>query len=245
MTSIEIIPSAINRIEQEQQTVRAEQRALEQFRNAVRPMPIAIANRNDSNPDGATLQDVRQAYRNTIMETPDYGTIYPYDIDDSLTKEFNSQIANELQRTKPLTGDTKRQLISNIESAEVKRNQFIEFLNEEKSLLASSSENLQGITHKLSSIPECSVRDHPLNRIIKIWAQLDQLENCCEEIVSTRQEALENSKRKSISPENPYFLDEYLYQDLDATHPVLQAATDVLTRINKKRGGANPPLIKG
>lgn len=235
VASIEMIQSAINRIEQEQYAVRAEQKALEQFRDAVRPMPITITNRGDGNPNSADLQDVRQVFRNTVMETPDYGTIYAYDIDDSLSKEFNPQIADKLQGTEPLTGDIKRELMTNIKSAKAQRNQFLEFLDEEESVLTSSSEDLQEITHELSNIAEGSVGEHSLDRIIKTWARLDRLESSCEEVISTRQEELKNSERRSISPEDPYHLDEYLYRDLETTHPVLHTATDILIRINKKR----------
>lgn len=237
------IQPAIEQVKQELSIIKAERRAFQRFREMLRPMAV-VSGRHDSkaSPVITTLADVREAYEETVMKTPDYGTIYERDVEQSIAEELSPALVTELCDDGPLTVETKRRVLRASEAGITQREAFHEVLDQELLSLEAANSELTTITEKVTDTPSCSVRTRSFEEVLDVWRALDELEDRCDEVASNRQQVLRETRAEQLSLGDPVSLDEYLYSDLDVTHPVLRTVADTVQKIDEKRSQSTASL---
>lgn len=229
-----MLQAAISEVEKERSYLSAELEAFQVFREAVR-----LATPEPKNIDGslATSEQLRETYREEVMNGFDHRLFYGDSLRASLEHELSPAIADTLLSNEPLTQRRKRDLLVETTEAIKQREEFLEELDEERAALETFADELSDIESTLEELPVCSVQRQSLERLLRVWDQYETLENDCETLLERRQEELRRDDRFTRAVSDRHARNEYLYRELETSYPVLGAIAETIERIDSNRLG--------
>lgn len=235
---LEILDQAIQCVKREQSSLQTECEAFREFRDTVSRVRPASSHGANTASDTTQLLD---AYRGTVMSTPDYGTIYGDSLAESLTAELSPSTANTLLSEERLSQQQKRDLLLATNRAIEQRERFVERLETERKSLGTLREEISDIQATLQELPPCSIQCLSFEEYAEVWSVSDAQLERCNRLLQKRQVWITEIQQRTVNPENEtHALSEYLYRDLETAYPALRAIAGTRQRIERYRGGTRP-----
>jgi len=172
------------------------------------------------------LRAVRVAYEETVLATPHHDTEYGETVTESMAAEFSGAVATTVADGSALTPALRATLLRGADAAGERREALASRLDTERCRLREATDVLEPAAEAASVVrtDEADVDD-----CVAAVERLDWHESAVRDLIAERQR--EVHARES---EHPHWFD-YIYGDLDTTHPVLAAATDTLATIDDTR----------
>lgn len=242
------IQSALEELGTERERIIAERDAFAKFRDRIAVMDVS-QDRPDSGHDqrlslqAATLsqsinqlQCVREAYRETVMSTSHYDEDYDESLSESLAAEFGPEVANALMTGTHLSISLRNRLLRESQQAYVERVHFLNGLSREIEDLHTADKTITMIGTDLDTLNVRSLETWATADLTESHKQLITAEDRCEELAATRQATLQNARFPGPTPsELDLDLNEYLYQSLGVTYPILADLADLADTLRAER----------
>lgn len=202
--------------------------------NGGRTTPPLIADEGRS--DVQQLREVRDAYRDTVMSVPHYDEEYGESLRESLAAEFDDHVATALADGRQLSPLLKNAVFVQAASAKRSREKLAEALDGELTSLRTARNRLRKCERPLERTmkPEAELRRKPTSTLIEYEEVLHREEGRCEELLLDRQQEI-HRENESFSRSLQFDLQQYLYDALEVTYPVLAAGTERVRRIREQR----------
>jgi len=194
-----------------------------------------------SGPHGLTA--VQSAYKSTVMAVPHYEDDYDESFEEHVTGEFGPEIATLVTQTSSLRPQSKRTLVDAAAQAQDKRGALVDALDAEKESFAPVSRELLSVVEELQEYEEATFTDATFGTLDAYRLRLTVLEETCEELVETRQDALVRQRRTLSLPIEGPDIPTYVYQDLETTYPIVSTAATVLDSIETHQQAVEQALI--
>jgi small-conductance mechanosensitive channel len=197
-----------------------------QHRGSVRS-PIGM----DSN--GKQPSQIEDAYRETVLDTDHYATEYDdSSIYESVAAELTPEIAQSLKHNDRLTSELRTAVLEVAKQRRNDRTTFLEVLDHEATSVTEAREEIRTIETAISELADPPFEAWNFTALTTARNQLLALENDCDAVAHQRQQFLdERGSLRAIHPEES--LNDYLYDPLDWTYPVLSAITTCVGRIQR------------
>lgn len=233
-TEEEILDRAVEYITQEQLCLQRECEAFREFRDTVSRARVAP---RDESTTGTETGQLLDAYRETVMSTPDFETAYGESIRESLETEFTPSLANTLLSDGQVTQQFKRNLLMATNTAIDRRIQFQEVLEQERESLETTRGAISDIDATLQELPACSIRQLPFEEFVDVWERCETLIERCDRLSEERQRTIDELQHPGVGPDDErHVLNSYLYSELETTFPALRAIAEMRGRIERYRG---------
>jgi len=191
--------------------------------------------RGDS-PAGAAIRD---AYTGTVMDTPHYAAEYGDAYWESVASEFGAELAMALRQAARVTPLLRDQLLAAARKSKRSRKRLLGDIADETDALGTAERALGAVREDLAA-----VRSRPLygcspRELRRLLADLDGLEADCQALAVRRQRGDLEPKTVRVPGGAARPVNEYLYQPLSSSHPVLSAvgrtSDDVVTAARRIR----------
>jgi len=180
-------------------------------------------------PSDRQLQQVRDAYRETVMSVPHYEAEYDEAIEVNMTAELGEEVATAVLDGTRFTRQIKHGLISQCNEAQRRRRELLAALKREERRLTSANEEFHDVEDALEAgMPE-SVRDCSFPELSDRWQQLGDVESRCRDLLEEYSASRGGTRGKRSE------FREYVYQSLPTEHPVLSDGTRLLDHITDCR----------
>ena len=254
---LERINRACERIRGERQRTEEELAAFEAFASRVATLDVQSSSAQNnprqqttdtaramtvSQPADPRLERVRDAYRETIMDTAVHRDEYDESLGESLAGEFGPDLAAGIQKTKRLTPQLHRAFLSAAQQARHDRAILLELLADERSSLDDARDLHGEIATTLDELDAAAVETWAAQSLEAAHDRVQTLEAECETLAQQRQELLH---RRSNVPERELVdpsLCAYLYQECAFTYPVLATISEAVERLQRCRNQLNRQL---
>jgi len=235
-TECEILNRAAERVAEEQQSVKQERWAFETFRESVSRAQTATG-------DGGTRTGcLLEAYKETVMSTPDFEATYDELVSQSLEAEFSPSLADSLQQNEPVTQQFKRNLLVATTAAIESRTRFIRALEAEHESIQAVQKTVLDIESTIQELPAFTLRCLRFERFVEVWETYEEAVERCDRRSAQRQRHI--ADRRTIDEHanvGAHALNAYLYSDLETQFPALHALAETRRRIERCRGETTGP----
>jgi len=194
-----------------------------------------------SGPHGLTA--VQSAYKSTVMAVPHYEDDYDEPFEEHVTGEFGPEIATILTQATVLDPQSKQTLVGAARRAQNKREALVDALDAEKESFVPASRELFSVVDELQEYEQTTFAEASFGKLDAYRLRLTVLEETCEEIVDSRQEALVKQRRSLSLPIDGPDIPTYVYQPLETTYPIVSTAATIIERIETHRDAVEQALI--
>ncbi|WP_050032511.1 DUF7260 family protein [Halorubrum halophilum] len=181
-------------------------------------------------PAGSGLVAVRNAYQETVMSVPHYEVEYDDTYERSVAEEFSPELAYTLTRESRFHAECKRSLLDAIETAIEERERFAETVRSETESVDRAASRLAPIRSEVASTARTDLSEDGFGTLDAYRARTEALIDDCDRIAARRQRELASHER-DLALDGDLDIPTYLYQDLDATYPVLATVGAVGDRL--------------
>jgi hypothetical protein len=181
------------------------------------------------------LQQVRTAYRETVMAMPHYEQEYDDTLEESLTVEFSAILANHVTNGQVLTQKLYDALLAGSEQARDQRDRFIRSLPQERDSLQNIAVRLDKIESRAARLSEQIAEASTSRQLKRIDDSLVRLRDRCTDCANQRQETIHNRRVSALSRLDERSLNRYLYHEMDTEFPALSDITDCIDTIRNQR----------
>lgn len=241
------IPDALDIVREERETVEAEQEAFARFAQQLDGLDTTTA-RPQATPNTGTRQlpatddhsidAVRDAYRDTVMDLPHYERAYGEQLQTNMRVEFGPEVTAALAEHRTLTPQLKELLLQASHQAREKRDSLLRHLDREHDHLSRASDDLAAIETRTRQVTQ-TIEDSPYpdpdrpDAAAELFTQYRRLEDCATEC-----EAVHRSRQQQITrlhSRHDLSLHEYLYAEREWTFPLLGDALACLDRIDRAK----------
>jgi len=182
-------------------------------------------------PAGSGLVAVRDAYRETVMSVPHYEAEYDDTYERSVAEEFGPELAYALTRGSRFSAECKRSLLDAVENAIEERERFLDTVESEVDSVDRAASRLAPIRNEVVSTARTDFSQDGFGTLDAYRARTEALIDDCDRIAARRQRELASHEPDLVS-DCDLDIPTYLYQDLDATYPVLAAIGAVGDRLD-------------
>lgn len=239
------IAGARSLLEEERERIADEAEAFASFTRRIAEVDVATARVTDGGPAMTTaleapqsdgeIQTVKDAYRDTVMSVPHYEAEYDESLRTNMSLEFGDDVANAVDRDETLTPQLKGTLIDRSRTARRQRVVLLGQLDGERDALEDAETSLRHCRRSADRIEDASFEDSSFDELAAEWRLLEDRRQAAEALLEDRQETITHRERETgIRPGGPSF-EEYLYDPMDVTYPVLSEATSLVERIEAAR----------
>jgi hypothetical protein len=196
---------------------------------------------SDSPPDG--LRELRAAYRETVMAVSHYEEEYGESLAENVSAEFGESVAIALEEAEAFTPGLRRTLVDGADTARDRRNSLVRAIEREESTLRSAAGTLSEVESDVEAA-DGSTLSLSFEELMDRWGRLYDLEQECERVLEERQEAIQSGYGVPLRLDGPISLQEYLYDSLPVTHPVLAEATRMLESVRRVQDATSVALSR-
>lgn len=179
------------------------------------------------------LDSVRDAYRDTVMDVPHYDEEYDDSLPESMAEEFGPDVATAVCRGDTLSAQLQRTLVARSTSAGARREKLDEAIQTELNAMEEAAADLERLDRERQTLLEHVDETDRFDACVDVWRRLDDVEARIADVVSERQEQLQNPPMNT-GDDLPSFYD-YLYDRLDVTYPVLATAAELVEQVRDDR----------
>lgn len=235
-TECEILDRAAERTANEKRSLQREREAFETFRESTSRTQTTTGD------NGTQTGNLLDAYKKTVMSTPDFEVAYDEPVSESLEAELTPSLADALQENEPVTHQFKRNLLVATTAAIESRTRFIQALEAEHESIRTVQKTVLDIEDTLQELPACSLQCLQFERFVDVWETCEEAVKRCDRRSEQRQhhiaERRTTDKRANV---DAHALNTYLYDDLETQFPALRALAETRRRIEQNRGGPTGP----
>lgn len=231
---VQQIEAAVTALEDERERLEDEQAAFTQFHKHIANMDVhapatstatagvtnAIMGTATVTTSSAQLEQVRDAYSETVMSVPHYEEDYNLSLDDDLAEEFGSELASALATADSLTPPLQGTLLTGSHQASESRSVLLDTLDREAENLHNMSKTLEEMKTVLMELNQRPVATWSKEKLTAGYERLSDLEAQCDSLAAERQAEL-HSQRIRGPKHTDEELNEYLYDSLSVTYPIL------------------------
>lgn len=252
ITSWGYLADAKSVAETERKCVVAERDAFHRFARRIESMSASdgrqatppLITRGGSS-DIQQLREVRDAYRNTVMSVPHYEEEYDESLRENLAAEFDDRVATALADGRQFSPLLKNTVFVQAASAKRSREKLSEALEDELVSLRNARNRLREHEQVLERTmkPREELHQKSMSTLIEYEKILHREEGRCEELLTDRQQEIHRENR-SFSRSSKPGIQQYLYDSLDVTYPVLAAGTERIRRIREQRRAVRDAMTK-
>lgn len=233
------IDSALDAVEDERVSVGAERDALVAFSRRVAELPTVtvstgpplVADR--SRGGDPSLERVRTAYTETVMDVPHYEAEYGDTLANSLAVEFGDDLAAALVSGSTLTPTVRDAVRAAASSAQREREEFLDVLEREASSLEGVRADVETVQSELAGLDDRPLSTRRFDDLHHLWSQVSDLRARVDGIGLRRQETIRS--HRSNLPGVPTDLTEYLYADLSTSYPALASLASLGEELEQAR----------
>ena len=249
------IEAAVAALDEERERLDDERAAFTQFRKHVASMDIhapsphtiaraknAVTGTSTATTSATQLKRVRDAYRETVMSVPHYEEDYGQSLNDDIAEEFSPELASVLAATDSLTPPIQETLLTGCQRATKDRTTLFSALDREADSLQHTRETLEALHTTLNEMNQRPLAVWSTNDIISTYERLADLETKCDELAAERQAELRSQRIPGPNPTDEE-LNEYLYESLPVTHPVLADLAEFDSLLHAARQHLEQALI--
>lgn len=232
-TARELLEQSVSSVVHEQACLRAECEGFREFRDVVSRV-------GTTSTDGSEITETErllEAYRETVMASPEFDSAYGESLVESLENEFSHSITHRLLEDDGVTQRFKRKLLVATNAAIERRRQFCDTLDVERKSLRTTREAITDIERTLQATPACSLQTLPFDEFADVWSTCDALVDRCERLSQERQSAIGDRQDDAGPRGDVHALNEYLYGDMATTYPALHAIARTRQIIERYRRG--------
>lgn len=238
------IRAAIPIVTEEQERIHAEQDAFDAFIERVQAMdtdhPHSAGHLQQmsvpSPSDTDQLQQVRDAYEDTVMAVPHYEEDYDDTIDESMSEEFSQEIAVAVNSGQQFSAPLKRQLLQAASTAREWRTNFLSTLDQEQEALTTARTTLTKLEEEVTAALTQPLTDFSIDELLTLHDRLRDYEQQCEAVLKDRQRQRTDGHATLTGAGSSYTdLQTYLYRSLSVTYPVLADGSTLQERLQTTR----------
>lgn len=176
------------------------------------------------------------AYRKTVMATDHYETDYGNDPLEDIRIEFGDDIIGLLRRTSAPNPIAVRVLDRAATASIHRRERVLELLDAEREVLKEMGREIEFIHAALDEATPSTSGASRASSDRTDRSVIERLERRCDEIVSQRQDMLNDSRRDiELASGSTVQVDEYLYEPLDSSHPILFDLANLGSQLHEVR----------
>ncbi len=245
LLTIGYVRQTVAAVDEEQRCVRAERDAFDQFATAVSALPTTTDTAVTGAPGpqlmtatttttGTQLQAVATAYRETVLAVPHYEESYDEPIAENMAAEFNETIATAVLEGQQLTPPLKRTLVAHALEAKDRRDRFLDTLQDERTAIDEAQTVLRDVDNRLTSVTPDQFPTIPFADLVSRDRILADERATCTQLLADRQQQIQNQNRQTARSTEP-LIQQYLYQPLEVTFPVLTETLERIERIREQR----------
>lgn len=234
LTRIDCLPEAHQKVTEERELLRTEANAFSDFCARLdgidcetTPSEAATSATHDTiafHGDPVSHQGntpIRDAYVETVMDTPHYEREYADSYWESITAEFGNEFAMVLNQTAVITPALKDHVLTAAQQSKAQRKQLITTLNQEASALEDANAELYTIAEEANAIrsrplPECTTAE-----LEHLHADVEDLSVQVESLATRRQTGDLALRSVGAGLKNTLRRTKYFYESLETTHPIL------------------------
>lgn len=238
------VREATSLLTEECERLRAERDAFEAFTRRVATLETSEASAAVPATGGITttatalpddgLEEVREAYRETVMAVPHYEADYGEPLVDSVAAEFGEDVAVAVVDGGRLTPQLKSALLEGSREAQRSRTALRSSLEAEAESLERSAAELAEVDAEREAIADrAPLPERSFEALEADWRRLGELADRCRGVVAERQATLRD--RSPTTPPTVPDLQAYLYDDLSVDYPVLADASALVEAVESAR----------
>ena len=195
-------------------------------------------------PPDDSLAQVRQAYRETVMSVDHYEEEYGESMAENVSAEFGESVAIALEEAETFTPGLRQTLVDGAETARDRRNSLVRATEQEEATLREAASTLSDVESDVESVESGSTLSLSFEQLMDRWGHLYDLEQECETMLQERQKSIRSGYGVPLRLDGPISLQEYLYDSLPVTHPVLAEATRVLESVRAAQDSTSVALSR-
>lgn len=239
------ISDAIAVIREERARTCAERDAFDTFLQRVDSTPVTqeISSPGDprtiiENSTATTdhLQQIQQAYEDTVMNVAHYEEEYDDTVAESMSEEFGSEIAFQIVSGQSFTPPLKQQLLETARRRRRSRTKFLSTLETEQKALETAQRMLDDAAEQFNHMTTHLPSEQSLSDLITTYSWLEEAEQECNELLTDRQQQRIDGHTAVDTPRTSIpDLQTYLYHSLPVTYPVLADTADFLEKLQRTR----------
>ncbi|QRV17810.1 hypothetical protein JMJ58_23730 (plasmid) [Haloterrigena salifodinae] len=241
-------PAATRAVEREREQLQRECKAFDRFASAVKSITVQTDSRDgvstvlvgNATATGSNLQNVRDAYRSTVMDVDHYESEYGEELYENMMLELTENVASAVADGYQFTQPLKQAVIQQSRLAKSRRESLLDAIDAERDALERGRDRLREIDETVaddsigseddSTDAVESRSDSPLSAysLTELFEYERRLQRCL-----SRYEQLHRDRQHEIHSNDAYrsktgypFLQLYLYESLEDDFPLLAAVTE-------------------
>lgn len=230
------IPAALEILQVEYRRTVAERDAFDAFAEAVsalnpapttdistRTAPPAVGTKRSDGFGGFYGTDtgqLRQAYRESVMDFSHYEEEYDESLAVNMQAEFGSDLAAAVISDSTVTPRLQRAVVAAATEAREEREEFVTTLDAEQSALKTAQRTLSEIHEMLTPILNRRWYRESFDEAYTAYQRLEQEQSRCRDLLQDRQTQRQTG-HAGLRSESVPDLQSYLYYELNSTYPVL------------------------
>jgi hypothetical protein len=204
---------------------------------------LALSGNTGSPPDDRLAQ-ARRAYRDTVMSVPHYEEEYGESLSENVSAEFGESVALALEGADAFTPGLRRTLVESAETARDRRNSLVRAIEQEETALRTAASTLSDVESEVEAVDGGSTLSLSFEQLMDRWGRLYDLEQECETLIEERQESIRSGYGVRLRLDGPITLQEYLYDSLQVTHPILAEATRLVESVREVQDSTSVALSR-
>ena len=190
-------------------------------------------------PDGGTtpVRSVREAYHETVMSVDHFDADYDESLKTHMAAELGTEVATAVSRHAQVSPPLKGALLEYSRQAQQRRESLLSTLDDEEDVLEDARTRLERVENALVALDDTPLPERSFSELVEVYGRLDGLERDCESVAERRQRAIHDGTTVADDRGDggELTLQEYLYDPLPTTYPVLASTTDLVRTIETAR----------
>ncbi|MCU4924465.1 hypothetical protein OB905_00500 [Halobacteria archaeon AArc-dxtr1] len=236
------VSEALTAIDRERSYLVAERDAFATFTDEVQTlsMPpqkrvhVAVSGSMSASSTTNQLQNVRDQYRNTVMDVPKYEVNFGQSLRENMSAELGDEVAEAVLDGHQFNRTLQRVLVQQARAAAQRREEMIETFDRERSSITGAREALREVTDGIDEVTAPTLLEEPLSELVDHDRALRRERRRCENLLERRQREIH--RLNSRFPRAGLFaVHTWLYHDMDVTFPVLSDSLEMVATIDECR----------
>jgi hypothetical protein len=184
--------------------------------------------------NGSASEQIRTSYRETVMAVPHYSDEYDESLAENMSAEFGPDLATPVIENDPVTPQLRDGLLNISHHVHKSRAQLVAAIDQEAASLTTAAETLTDIERTLYQLTPPDLESESFDDLYEKRRTLLEFEERCETLAQERQRELHDRDPLDLRATEAV-IQEYLYQSLSITYPVLADVTDLVEDLRQVR----------
>lgn len=183
-------------------------------------------------PRSRGLDAVRSAYEDTVLAMDHYEEEYGEPLAEHMRQELGEEVATAVEQNQQLTQPLQQALVARAREAAVDRERLMTQLDHELEALKAADDELTAVADAVDEAAARPLEGRDFSELTDEWHRLGELESRLRRLLSRRQEA---RRPTGFDGAGAPSLNDYLYQPLETSFPVLSDAAALADRVKDVR----------